>query len=677
MVKNLRFLLLSMFIMLGYSAYAEDIIWQEDFSTFAKDDVPTGGDYQYACENGGGTTKIYTEKIAGGESPELLVAKSGGSFSAKIVLNGKSGDMFLAFKSNQRISALCDGNYISHSINTGNDYIYDFTVPAGTNEITITFKMEGTKNARLDNIKLYQGTAKKPAGLSWGKASTNLTIGQEVTLVLSNENNLPVVYSSSDETVATISQNGVISLIAVGKTTLSAAFDGNDEYEAQTVSINVTVKDASGTPTDSTHVTPIDSTQVGPTPQPVGDTLTVTKALEIIDQLANGAKTTDKYYVQGSVGVITEISTKYGNATFTLVEGEKSLTIYRAKLAGGKSITNAELFEDGDVLMVYGQLQKYQAKDSTISPQMAQYGEIMSINGNPVEEQQPVPVDSTTTEIKQVTIAEFNAAAESNDVWYQLTGTVKNLNDGDRYGNFDIEDATGSVYVYGLLSEKGGAKAKFQELAAEKGIVNGCKLTLIGTRGSFKDKIEVMNAYFVSVEGGDTTIVEPTVQEVTVAQAIAIVSSLEAGMTSTDEYIIKGYVVSEPVWKPYTDKNTGEVKNYNVTFNMNDQKNDTVRALYVYNPMDFSGNYFAQEYENLKNGSEVVLQGKLQNYKDKNNNITLELVKAHFISIDGLTGIIEVKADKQQGAIYTISGQRVIEAKRGLYIINGRKYLLK
>ena len=80
-----------------------------------------------------------------------------------------------------------------------------------------------------------------------------------------------------------------------------------------------------------------------------------------------------------------------------------------------------------------------------------------------------------------------------------MTGTVKNLNDGDKYGNFDLEDSTGSVYVYGVLSEKGGEKKKFQELVAAKGIKNGSKITIVGTRGSYQDKIEVMNAYFISV----------------------------------------------------------------------------------------------------------------------------------------------------------------------------------
>ena len=107
--------------------------------------------------------------------------------------------------------------------------------------------------------------------------------------------------------------------------------------------------------------------------------------------------------------------------------------------------------------------------------------------------------DPQPGEIKKVTVAEFNAAAESTDVWYQLSGTVKNLKDGDIYGNFDLEDETGSVYVYGLLSEKGGEKKKFQELAAAKGIKEGSTITIVGNRGSYNGKIEVLNAYFVSI----------------------------------------------------------------------------------------------------------------------------------------------------------------------------------
>ena len=108
-------------------------------------------------------------------------------------------------------------------------------------------------------------------------------------------------------------------------------------------------------------------------------------------------------------------------------------------------------------------------------------------------------VDEVNDDALEVTIAEFNAAEVSTTVWYKLTGIVRNLNDGDQYGNFDLEDETGSVYVYGLLSEKGGAKKQFQQLAATYGITNGSKITIIGNRAVYKEKIEVSNAYFVGV----------------------------------------------------------------------------------------------------------------------------------------------------------------------------------
>lgn len=117
---------------------------------------------------------------------------------------------------------------------------------------------------------------------------------------------------------------------------------------------------------------------------------------------------------------------------------------------------------------------------------------------NPGPDPKPGPSD-----VKTVTIAEFNAASVG-DQYYQLTGTVSGLKSGDLYGNFNLTDSTATVYVYGLLSEAGGAKKQFQELAAAKGIVEGCTLTLVGKRGEYNGNIEVTDAYFVSCEGGGT-----------------------------------------------------------------------------------------------------------------------------------------------------------------------------
>lgn len=117
---------------------------------------------------------------------------------------------------------------------------------------------------------------------------------------------------------------------------------------------------------------------------------------------------------------------------------------------------------------------------------------------NPGPGPKPGPSD-----VKTVTIAEFNSASVG-DQYYQLTGTVSGLKSDDLYGNFNLTDSTATVYVYGLLSEAGGAKKQFQELAAAKGIVEGCTLTLVGKRGEYNGNIDVTDAYFVSCEGGGT-----------------------------------------------------------------------------------------------------------------------------------------------------------------------------
>lgn len=97
------------------------------------------------------------------------------------------------------------------------------------------------------------------------------------------------------------------------------------------------------------------------------------------------------------------------------------------------------------------------------------------------------------------TVQEFLDAEESKEVYYRLTGTVKNLADGDSYGNFDIEDATGSVYVYGLLAGWGGPKKEFQNL----GIKNGDMITIVGVRTSFNGNAQVGNAFYVSTQAAE------------------------------------------------------------------------------------------------------------------------------------------------------------------------------
>ena len=326
------------------TASAKDVLWSEDFSSYAANDVPAGGDYAYACLGSG--TKVYAQNLAGGESPELLISKNGGSFSVTIPMNGKSGEMTLRFKANKNTLAVTsDDATIGEKSNSGNDYSIPVTVTAGKESVTIIFSNSTSSNIRFDNAELFIGDSKKAPGLSWGTASREVTIGSEGNSfpTLSNENNLPVTYSSDNTEVATIDAEGNITLVAVGTANITAEFAGNDEFEAGSVSYKLTVKAAVDPTVDITN-----------TPETAYD---VAKAIELI---AAGQGLETKVYVKGNITKIDEVSTKFGNATFYIGDGaektDNDLMIYRSYTLDNQKFTDENQIKVGDEVIMYGLL---------------------------------------------------------------------------------------------------------------------------------------------------------------------------------------------------------------------------------------------------------------------------------------------------------------------------------
>lgn len=217
-------------------------------------------------------------------------------------------------------------------------------------------------------------------------------------------------------------------------------------------------------------------------------------------------ESTDKYYIKGIVTKEAKASGGYGNITFDMGDTKDSNTTFKAyQVAGsdGEKLADGFTVNAGDEVVVYGPIYNYSGNTpETAGKSVAQ---IVTINGKKTSESGSTTPDEGET--KKVSVAEFLAASESTSVWYQLTGTVTHLEDGTynnstKYGNFDLVDETGSIYVYGVVTEKGGTKGQFADLMAAKGIKDGCKITIIGNRGSYKGTAQVVNAYFVSVEGG-------------------------------------------------------------------------------------------------------------------------------------------------------------------------------
>ena len=366
MIKTLRYSLLSMLMLVcGSVAAQKETLWAENFNSYAANDVPAGGDYGYACKDGESSTKVFIEAIAGGEAPELLISKSGGSFSVTIPMNGKSGEMTLRFKANRTLSVTSDDATIGDKTNTGNDYTIPVIVAEGTASVTLKFDNTSSKNIRFDNAELFIGESKKAPGLSWGVASREVTIGSEENNfpTLSNENNLAVTYSSDNTEVATIDAEGNITLVAAGTANITAEFAGNDEFEAGSVSYKLIVKAAPEPPVDITN-----------TPETA---YTVAKANDLITA-GQGLET--KVYVIGTITNIEEVSTSYGNATYWIGDGAEysanDLKIFRGYYLEDEYFTAEDQIKVGDKVIVYGKLVDYNG-----TKEMNTGSSIYSLNG--------------------------------------------------------------------------------------------------------------------------------------------------------------------------------------------------------------------------------------------------------------------------------------------------------
>ena len=265
--------------------------------------------------------------------------------------------------------------------------------------------------------------------------------------------------------------------------------NGETPYDAQlnVVSGKIAVPAGDVTITGSSAITMYYVTFVpAQAVEPVlADTLTCAQAAELA-----AAGKTDEVIVKGYV---TEIAYAWasGSMSFWMADtkdGGKVFEAYKCAIAKAEDAVIV-----GDLVAAKGSL-TYYAKTST--PELAA--------GCTVEILEAVerPVVEPAQNLGAKTIAEFLELKNTKDTCI-LTGVVSNIVN-TTYGNFDLTDESGKVYVYGLLTPEGESK-KFADLnVAEKDT-----LTVLAIYNEYNGNPQVKNAIFVevkkaAVEPGDT-----------------------------------------------------------------------------------------------------------------------------------------------------------------------------
>ena len=102
------------------------------------------------------------------------------------------------------------------------------------------------------------------------------------------------------------------------------------------------------------------------------------------------------------------------------------------------------------------------------------------------------PVEPETPAVVYTTVADFLAAEVSADVYYTLKGTVTSVVN-TTYGNFDLTDETGTVYIYGLCSPDGAAQ--YWNTA---GVKVGDDIVIKTVRDVYGSQAQGKNALYVS-----------------------------------------------------------------------------------------------------------------------------------------------------------------------------------
>lgn len=159
MKKNLRFAMMAALAMFSGSMFAQATVWEEDWQSseagkLVSEVTNANATYTLNSSNDNPFCKLYTNQNDPNNLELLLPQTSRGeSFTANINLRGNTGNMTLSYSYNKNqieVTTTTAGVTISDVSKTG----AKISVPAGTSTLALTFNNPMSQNGRLDNLKL-------------------------------------------------------------------------------------------------------------------------------------------------------------------------------------------------------------------------------------------------------------------------------------------------------------------------------------------------------------------------------------------------------------------------------------------------------------------------------------------------------------------------------------------
>lgn len=155
---------------------------------------------------------------------ELNLSSAAQVIPTRVVINAAR------WKSDEAASVAFNTTDGSGKVDVTSTDFSDYTCTPNLAAAITTIKLTATKRVYVKSVTVYYNAGAAPIG--WSAENATVYLGDESNIfpTFNNPDNLEVIYDSSDKTVATIDDDGNITLVGKGTTTITAMDENSEEY---------------------------------------------------------------------------------------------------------------------------------------------------------------------------------------------------------------------------------------------------------------------------------------------------------------------------------------------------------------------------------------------------------------------------------------------------------------
>lgn len=396
------------------------------------------------------------------------------------------------------------------------------------------------------------------------------------------------------------------------------------------------------TPSGGEQTPAADPTGDGTLESPFNVAAAIAKCKEI-----GSTESTEKYYVKGIAMSDATPDATFGNATFDIaddVNSTSTFTAFQVLGTDGKKMPTTYTIPAGAEVVLYGPIYNYKGNTPETAGKGAAY--IVSVNGQPTEViggangNDIGSIDAPLSIAEAITVIEGLGDNETTNDFYFVKGTISEISTTGtnvaKYKNiiYTISDGSKTLKIYkGRNLDNTDFTEDGQINVGDEVIVYGNLLKFIDNSGNMVPEMAEGN-YIVKLTKGEAPQPTEDIGSIdapkSVAEALAVIDALEEGATTNANYYVKGKVaVISTAAEDIGPNSTSGKKFKNIDYFISDDgtENNLVK---VYRGKNLNNTDFTSA-DQLQVGDEVIVYGKLQKYKDKNNEIVPEMAQGNYL----------------------------------------------